>query len=287
MYLRVHGIVGSRRHPAAETGRTIRSRWTLSMVITGNIAPAVHLDDELQEPMSHPPAAGGPAGSMTPAFVLLSVWRGLSSLSGGHGASTADLVSEAILTVSVIGVIVTVAIAALQRRDLTRYRKIDQDLATRQAEQEHLRQERLAHRETWEQVFLEIQDPLVRLEDIESEVREQGPLDGYAVDTAELGKLQRRLENVSRRCPEALREPLKATAAAVQALRSVTVSSDTDVTILFTKAADGVPAGGPPPEIPARAIGATAIQQFKAASELHNAIGKAWDSVHYERGDRI
>ena len=54
----------------------------------------------------------------------------------------------------------------------------------------------------------------------------------------------------------------------------------------FTKAAADVPAGGPPPEIPARAIGATAIEQFKAASELHNAIGKAWDAVHYERGDR-
>jgi hypothetical protein len=42
--------------------------------------------------------------------------------------------------------------------------------------------------------------------------------------------------------------------------------------------------GNLPPEIWASALGARAIDQYKAAVALHSAIREAWDAVHTERG---
>src|SRR5690348_942208 len=76
-----------------------------------------------------------------------------------------DSVNYAILVVSALAVIVALGIAVWQRRDLGRYRKADQANAARQAEQEHLRQDRRARRESWEPVFKEMQELLIWLED--------------------------------------------------------------------------------------------------------------------------
>jgi heme exporter protein D len=195
-----------------------------------------------------------------------------------------DSVNYAILAVSALAVIVAVGIAVWQRRDLRRYRKADQARSARQAEQEHLRQDRRARRESWDPVFREIQELLIWLEDIESEARESGPLDRDELDVFELCRMQRRLENVSGRCPGTLRDPLQAVATAITKFRSIVTLSDDEVAREYTKVLCSTPSASLPSNIMASAIGAKATDQYKAAVALHSAIGAAWAAVHTERG---
>lgn len=207
-----------------------------------------------------------------------------SDLIAQGNLAPSDPVNYAILVVSALAVIVALGIAVWQRRDLRRYRKADQARAARQAEQEHLRQDRRARRESWEPVFKEIQELLIRLEDIESEARESGPLDRDALDVAELCRMQRRLENVSARCPGTLRDPLQAVATAITNFRSLAILPDNEVTREYTNALCSTPSASLPSNILASALGAKAIDQYKTAVNLHSAIRAAWDAVHTERG---
>jgi hypothetical protein len=189
----------------------------------------------------------------------------------------------------VLAIVVSVAIAIWQHRDAVRYRRAENERATRVAEQERQRELRRGRQESWEPVYLEIQETLVKLEDIESEVREQGPLDREMIDGADLGRLQRRLVNLSGRCPDTLRVPLQEVSAAVAALRSISIDPDRDITSDYAVAAGAgaVATAGPAVAIPARAIGARAITQYRAATDVHQAIARAWDAVHYERGEKV
>jgi hypothetical protein len=223
---------------------------------------------------------------MMPALVPFPTMEALlyNLVAQGNFTSSSGSVNYAILIVSTLAVMAAVGIAIWQHRDLRRYRKVDQAFETQRAEQENLRQVRRTRRDSWEPVFKEIQELLIKLEDIESEARDQGPLDRETIDIADLGWMQRRLENVSDRCPDMLRDPLRAVAMAVARLRSVIIIPDVDVTHEYEKALTSTPPSNLPQGITASALGARAIEQYRAAVDLHCAIGGAWNTVHTERG---
>ena len=122
------------------------------------------------------------------------------------------------------------------------------------------------------------------MEDIEFEVREQGPFDRDAIKRADLGWLQRRLQNLSGRCPSTLSAPLREVALAVDKLRRISICPDADVVDTYTDARTGTPPRDPAPESMASAIGAKAVEQYQAATDLHQAVSAAWDAIHAERG---
>jgi hypothetical protein len=177
---------------------------------------------------------------------------------------------------------VTICIASWQHIVLQRYKKEERELAAEQADQKRQRQRRRELRETWEAMFQEIHEILRKLEDVESEVRRQGPLDHASIGRVELGRIQWQLENVSGRGPEALRDPLLAVAEAVGKLRGVVVLPDAEVIARYT----GIlaRAGEITPEIAASALGARAVEQYRAAVALHEAIDTAWRAINTERG---
>ena len=221
---------------------------------------------------------------MMPAHVAIPIVEvAYTALARGAPAPT-DPVNLGILAVSALAIIIAVAIAVWQHHDLRRYRRADRALEAQREALERSRQDRHARRESWEPVFREIQELLIKLEDIESEAREVGPLGRDAINGSELRRIQRRLENVSTRCPCALRDPLQAVASAVTGFQNIVVLSDADVTSEYAKALASTPPGSPVPEIKAGALGATSIEQYKMAVTLHSAIGKTWDAVHTERG---
>lgn len=222
---------------------------------------------------------------MTPAYThFLITGASFHGLMTERNSASSDPVNYGILIVSALTVFVTLGVAFWQHRDLRRYRRTEQESKEESAKEERERQARRARRESWEPVFKETQETLTRLEDIESEVRQQGPLTRKAIDAAELGRLQRRLQNVAERCPEALRDPLRDVAKATAWLRGVDILSDTEVIEKYTDALTGGHPGDLAPEIWASALGARAIEQYKTAVALHAAIHEAWDAVHTERG---
>lgn len=181
-----------------------------------------------------------------------------------RGTLPTDRTNLWILIVSAIAILVTVTIAVWQRHDLRRYRRAEEALKAQRAALERLRQDRRARRESWDPVLNEIQELLIRLEDVGSEAREEGPLDQNAIDDTELGRIQRRLENVSTRCPESLHDPLQAVASAVTKFRNIRIPAET-----------GTP----------REYARAGIRQYMMAVAMHNAIGEVWETVHTERGD--
>jgi len=229
---------------------------------------------------------------MTPADTLLLIAGILFHvLMTEHNSALSDpvnygilLVSIGIFLVSILTVLVTVGIAASQRRDLRRYRRTEQEAKEKSDKKEGERRARLARRESWEPVFREMQGTLTKIEDIESEVRQQGPLTRKAIDVVELGRLQRRLENVAERCPEALGDPLRNVANAIASLRSIDILSDAEVIEKYTDALTGDHPGNLPPEIWPSALGSRAIEQYKAAAALHTKIHEALQAIETERG---
>jgi hypothetical protein len=187
----------------------------------------------------------------------------------------------AFLSVDTLALIVSVCISVWQHRVLRDYRKADKESAAKLAEQEQLRQSRRDRRDSWESVFRETDEILKNLEDIESEVRAQ-PADHVFIGRVELGRAQRHLENISGRCPEALRDQLCAVAAAVARLRGVVVLADAEVIARYTEILGS--SGEVPPEILADALGAKAVEQYRAAVALHEAIDAAWKAIATERG---
>lgn len=220
------------------------------------------------------------------SFVITEALRS-NHVTQGNSASS-DWLNYALL---IAGILVAVGIAAWQHRDLRIYRQADRlreaeqaEREAERAEQDSLRQARRASRESWELEFTETQAILNKVEDFESEVRNQGPLNRDAVDRAELSKIQWRLENACRRVPAALRDPLNEVAAAIAKLRSITVPSDADVVQAYAETLTRTPACDPAPKFLPSAIGATAVQQYRAAVDLHEAIGTAWRIIYTERG---
>ena len=84
--------------------------------------------------------------------------------------------------IALLTIAVAVGVALWQHRELARFRKVDREDRERQAEQEQIKQERRDRRDSWQPEFNEIRQLLVPLEEIESEVRELGPLDSGAIE---------------------------------------------------------------------------------------------------------
>jgi hypothetical protein len=221
---------------------------------------------------------------MTPVHVVTPVAEAASTALARGTPSPTDPVNLGMLAASLLAIAVTVTIAIWQHRDLKRYRQAGQAIESQRQALERSRQDRHDRRESWEPVFMEIQELLIKLEDVESEAREVGPLDRDAIDRRELRRIQRRLGNVSDRCPCALHDPLHAVASAVTGFQSIVFLPDSAVTSEYAQAVEGAPPGSPIPEIKASALGTKGIEQYKMAVALHDAIGKAWDAVHAERG---
>jgi hypothetical protein len=221
---------------------------------------------------------------MTPVHVASPVAEATFTALAQAAASPTDPVNIGILAASLLTIVATAAIAIWQHNDLRRYRQAERAIEAQRGALERSRQDRHDRRESWEPVFREIQELLIKLEDIESEAREVGPLDRDAIDRRELCRIQRRLKNVASRCPCTLHDPLHAVASAVTGFQSVVFLPDTTVTSEYARALDSAPPDNPIPEIKACALGAKGIEQYKMAAALHKAIGKAWDAVHTERG---
>lgn len=126
----------------------------------------------------------------------------------------------------------------------------------------------------------ELQKLLIKVGPTEPEVRELGPLDHDTMDSAELGRIQRQLENISRGCPAVLRDPIRTVAAAIARFRSVSILSDDEVVRLYIEALSHTPPRQLAPEIMPRALGAKAIEQYLAAAALDQAVGAVWDAFH-------
>ena len=204
-----------------------------------------------------------------------------------HGPSS-DLTNNAIGTVmGALTVIVMVMIAVWQHRETGRYWRIHQVLQRAEAERERLQTERRASRDFWRPVIDEIRALLVPLEEIEAEVLEEGPLDHSTIDADLLGRIQRRLEGVSRRCPASLVGPLSAIATAVAVIGSTHIPSDMEVTDHYYIALTSNPPGPLTAEVRASAIGAKAVAQYRAAEDLQASIAAAWKVLRIECGVNI
>jgi hypothetical protein len=192
--------------------------------------------------------------------------------------------------VTAASILVAIAIAAWQFLVARRYRKIDRaeraQLEAKRAEDLALAHRRQANRDSWDQEYQEYRGILTKLEDIASAV-EEGPLTPDQTDGNELGRVQRRLNNVSTRCPEALREPLRKVAEAVGVFRGIQILSEADATKEYSEQVASKPTGCPDPLVPAKKIGAKAIAQYAAAVKLLSAIDDAWKALNTERGESL
>ena len=189
----------------------------------------------------------------------------------------------ALLTIA-LPLATAIGIAFWQYRILRRYRQADRQAEAERIKQEQLQQARRDSRASWEPAFRNADEILRELEDIESEVRAQGPVDPDFVNQAGLKRIQWRLENVADRCPDTIHDPLRTVAMRVATLSGIVVPSDTEVTDGYTKALTGPPPNTIPQGIMASQLGARAVEQYRAAVDLHEAIAAAWKAIHTERG---
>jgi hypothetical protein len=195
-----------------------------------------------------------------------------------------DPVNLAILIVSVLAILVAVTIAIWQRHDLRLYRQADHALEAQITARERLQQERRSRRESWEPVFTEIQDLLIKLEDMESEARDVGHFTKNSVERNELGRIQRRLENVSMRCPDSLHDPLQIVASAATSFRRIALFSNAAASCEYSAALENFGQNSLIKEHEGCALCTKNIELYKTAVILHHAIGKAWEAIHTERG---
>lgn len=187
-------------------------------------------------------------------------------------------------TVETIAIPVSVAIAIWQHIALRAYRKIDQARATVEAAEKEARRQRLDRRDSWELVFVDVQDTLRRTEDIASEARAR-PLDSQAMAFTDLARLQWHLENLSARCPSSLTDPLQAVAAAIGDLRRLPFPADGEIMHTYGIACKSTSPHDLAPEAMASSLGAKAITQYQATLKLHRALKSAWEAVQNERGN--
>lgn len=180
--------------------------------------------------------------------------------------------------------VTAVGIGTWQYLDLRRYRQTDRRAEAERIEQEQLRQALRDDRASWERAFRDAEKLLMRLQDFESEVRAQGPVDSNSVSQAGLKRIHWQLENVADRCPETIQDPLRTVASRVAALSSVVFPSDAEVIDDYAQALAGTPARAIPEGVMASQLGARAVEQYRAAVDLHEAIAAAWKAIHTERG---
>lgn len=206
-------------------------------------------------------------------------------------ASTTAPTDFYILIGSWLAIVVSAGIAIWQYQVGKHYRQADQkqraldaELERQRHEIELRRQDKQAKSGSWELVFTQIREVLTKLEEIESEVRQDGPRDRDTIDRNELGRMKRLLENLSDRCPDSLSDPLRAVASATADFQSVTVISDECATSEYAQAIAGIPAGDPLPEIKASTFGILAVRQYQKALALHDVIVRAWKAINSERG---
>jgi hypothetical protein len=131
----------------------------------------------------------------------------------------------------------------------------------------------------------EVQPLLVELSVIASRARERGPLGRDAIDSAELDRIQWQLADFSARCAPALGDALRTVGAAAAKLRRITILTDGDLRQAY-EALTGTSAGELPPAGVASAIGARAVEQYRVAVELHEAISAAWIVIRAQRGGK-
>lgn len=105
------------------------------------------------------------------------------------------------------------------------------------------------------------------------------PVSSYALD---LHGDSRRLRNIADRLPDELSEPLRAVAAAADKFRNVHVPRERDAIDEYVRVFGTTPHGPLSPGYMPFALAAKAIEQYRAATELHNAIDAAWQAL---RGD--
>jgi hypothetical protein len=168
--------------------------------------------------------------------------------------------------VGALAIIVAIGIAVWQQR------RVEQ-----KASQRALRQAR-------ESDLTEMAEHLKALEDVESEVREQGPVDSDAINARRLDFHSRRLRNIADRSPDGICDPLRAVAAAADRLRSIDVPAETKVMDEYAKVFATTPPTAPGAEFTPRALARTAIYQQQAAADLRKAIDAAWSALRAGHG---
>jgi hypothetical protein len=200
---------------------------------------------------------------------------------GGMSDMTGNTIA---LVIGALTIIVMVMIAIWQQREISRYRKADHAVQEAAAERGRLQSERQARRDFWQPVVDEIRVLLVSLEEIETRILDQGPLDHSTIDADLLGHIQRRLESISDRCPISLHDPLLAVASAIAVLGRTVILTDAEVTGHYYATLTGTPPVRPADRFLASAIGAKAVDQYRAAQNLQDATAAVWKALRVECG---
>lgn len=230
---------------------------------------------------------------MAPARAPLTFMRAWQHHAAVASNATSITRIDPLVVLGAITILVAVATAVAQYRVAERYRKADKaDQARRdqqeaqRAEEEALMRRRRASQESWREAYKECREILKQLQDIESEVRAQGPLTHDQIEEHEPGRMRWRLENVSD-CPEALSAPLQKVVEAVAIFRSIHIPSDGEVTKEYDNRVGSTPKGDPAPLIESKKIGKAAIEQYQAAENLHSVIYAALKVINIERGESL
>lgn len=192
--------------------------------------------------------------------------------------------SYAALIVEAVAIVVAIGIAVWQQKELRRYRKTDEEAARLRTAQEARQQKRLALRQALDPDLAKAKEHLSKLQDVESEVRERGPIDHASINARDLDGDCRRLRNIADRLPEELSEPLRTVAAAADRFRNVHVPAEKDAIDEYVRVFGTTPHSHPSPEHMPFALAAKAIEQYRAATDLHNAIDAAWQALRVEGG---
>jgi len=158
--------------------------------------------------------------------------------------------------------VTAVVIAIWQHRSLRRYRQADRQADAERVEQEKIQQARRDGRARWEPAFRDADAILKKLQDIESEVRAQGPVDPDFVTRADLKRIQWQLKNVADLCPEVLHGPIRTVASHVAKFSGIRFPPDAEVTDAYGNAFSSTPPGTVPSGIMASQLGARAIEQY-------------------------
>ena len=188
---------------------------------------------------------------MAPAdtfFLIASVGQ---KFYASHGTPASnDVLSYALAG---IGILATVVISVWQQRRAERTRPEFRDLE-----------------------YAEARAILTTLEDLESKARKQGPLDKYVINAADLDGIQRQLENVSRRCPQWVRDTLMEVAASAARFNAIKYESDGDAKAVDADKTTHDSIFDLRPDLLPGAMGGNAIRQYRAAADLDQLIQKAW-----------
>jgi len=187
----------------------------------------------------------------------------------------------AILAVSSLAVVVAVAIAVWEHKVAQKFRRDDEARNEKKAQLDQAERSHQTTTRTFELAITDTEVFLNHVAEIDTKIRHNGPVTDEFISGADLLGVQGQLENLSDRCPP-LCDPLQAVMVAVRKLDSVHFPSDEEVSKAYANALTG-PSPTVPMQFLAHAIGAVAIKQYAAATELHRAIVSAWEAIHRQR----